>query len=42
MPKPRAQKAKMVTAEGGSPALAAAAVDMLFTTYPKLADDLAR
>jgi electron transfer flavoprotein beta subunit len=41
VPKPRAQKAKMVTAEGGSPALAAAAVDMLFTTYPKLATDLA-
>jgi electron transfer flavoprotein beta subunit len=30
-----------VPAEGGSPALAAAAVDMLFTTYPKLAGDLA-
>ena len=41
VPKPRAQKAKMVTAEGGSAALAAAAVDMLFTTYPKLATDLA-
>ena len=41
VPKPRAQKAKMVNAEGGSAALAAAAVDMLFTTYPKLANDLA-
>ena len=40
VPKPRAEKAKMIEAEGGSDAVAKAAIDTLFEASPKLADDL--
>jgi len=41
VPKPRAEKAKMIKADGTSPdALAAAAIDAIFAAQPKLANDL--
>ncbi|MGQ9371340.1 electron transfer flavoprotein subunit beta/FixA family protein [Azospirillum sp. ST 5-10] len=41
VPKPRAEKARFIEAEGGAPAaLAAAAVDTVFAAQPKLAADL--
>ncbi len=41
VPKPRAERAKFIEVDGGDPvALAAAAVDTVFTVQPKLAADL--
>lgn len=41
VPKPRAERAKMIEVpDGGADALAAAALEAIFATQPKLADDL--